>query len=141
MPNSQIDQRDREAFEAWQESVGDWREGGLDAWLAALRYARGGDMVMVPVKPPIGLLVSIAMRLDHSFGMNMPTLTKDGFVNETDEEWYQRQRVLITDAGRAYDEIVGEGFYAPDKEQWYVGHLAPEWNVTLDAAQGEKEKP
>ena len=66
-------------------------------------------------QPSDGLLASIAMRLDHSFGIQGSLEPNDHFEN--------RQYHLLCDARRAVDEITGRGFYHPRKEQDYVSMI------------------
>lgn len=80
----------------------------------------GGDgMVRVPREPSIGLLVSIACRLDHSFYAQRTGMSPF-ILDESDDEFRRRQQSLLADAKRAHEEIVGKGFYAPEREDYYV---------------------
>lgn len=72
----------------------------------------------LPREASLGLLVSIAMRLDHGFGMRRV------LPEESEEAFHRRQHVLLLDAARAYEEIAGTGFYRPDREHLYVVQVA-----------------
>lgn len=67
--------------------------------LAELR--RGVEVTRSPSK---GLMVSIAMRLHHDFGL----LTD------------RRKELVLSDVRRMFDEISGNGFYRPEKESEYA---------------------
>lgn len=69
------------------------------------------ELQQKPLEPPLGLLVSIAMRLDHSF------LCKNFY--ETDDQFRRRQEILLQDAKRAWAEINGKGFWSPDNNTGY----------------------
>lgn len=92
-----------------------------------------------------GLTASIAMRLDHSFGIHRFSFETGG--NETNGELYERQQKLLKKAKYAYgfilngsddpnigesdnrrikDEMFGEGFYSPERDGWYCGWLQKE---------------
>lgn len=81
--------------------------------------------VLVPVEPHLGVLVSMAVCLDHGFGL----LAAD------------RQESRLHDMRKLYDEVVGRGYYRPDNEGYYQGFLKPEgagptmpgnWPITYD---------
>lgn len=59
------------------------------------------DTVAVPVNPPEGLLASMAMRWDHSFGLQ----------DERTRTFMKLQMYQV------YEEVVGRGFYQYTKEQ------------------------
>lgn len=65
----------------------------------------------LPTKPPLGLIVSIALRLDHGLFQLAP--------GETPEEHENRKRMAMSDAVRAYEEISGQGFWSPERNQFY----------------------
>lgn len=64
--------------------------------------------VMVSKEPPEGLLVSMAMRQRHDFGL----------LSE------EEQRFLLAGMRKAYEEISGEGFYSAEREGEYLAALA-----------------
>jgi len=70
---------------------------------------------LVPVDPPPGLLVSMAMRLHHDFGVDARAMgvIKTGW---TDAE----RAALLGDMRKLYEEVVGLGFYHPDREEAYL---------------------
>lgn len=59
--------------------------------------------VMVPVEPHLGVLVSMAVCLDHGFGL-LPV---------------ERQESRLYDMRKLYDEVVGKGYYQPTREEYY----------------------
>ena len=69
----------------------------------------------LPVNPPKGLLVSMAMRMDHSFGLEQQEMI--GFkVGLSKNEKIQ----LLKDMRRVYEEIIGTGFYKGNSEEKYA---------------------
>lgn len=94
---------------------------GLAAIVAAMAPPEG--YVLVPVEPTEGRLMSMALRSDHALG----------FPGYYDQEMLrypggpthqQRLEAAISDARRHYEEVVGTGFYSPDKEASYAAMLA-----------------
>lgn len=115
-----LDANNSENAEMEQED-GVWSDKQARAdmgFVAALVNAyRAGELV-APLserrqsEPPPGLLVSIALRLDH--GLFMPQLGED-------EEGHKRRiEVTLSDARRAWEECSGNGFYSPEREAGYV---------------------
>lgn len=90
--------------------------------------------VILPLTP--GLLISMAMRLDHSFGISMGMFEKEDLstkqVNRLNDVIpYYRRRLQITNSATGTDaqlgeEVSGRGFYKPDREDWYQGMATPE---------------
>jgi len=64
------------------------------------------------IEAPYGLLVSIAMRLDHSFLMGP-------MLSESHEQWNRRREMVLADAKRALEEISGKGFWSPENNADY----------------------
>lgn len=65
-----------------------------------------------------GLLMSIALRLDHAIGM--PGYYDQEILGGKPGDHARRLEMLLSDARRAYEEITGTGFYSPDKEAAYA---------------------
>ena len=65
------------------------------------------DMVMVPREPTEGLLVSMAMRYRHDFGV-----LDSGM-----------QHSILIDMRKLHEEVVGEGFYRFEREAEYKAML------------------
>ena len=63
-----------------------------------------------PPRPDIALLVSMAIRGHHGFGL----------LGKRD------QLRVLQDMERLWEEVVGEGFYSPDKADFYMSQLAKE---------------
>jgi hypothetical protein len=80
------------------------------AALDALGYA------LVPVQPSTGLLVSMAMRWDHSFGL--PAYDFGGIQMGYTPEM---RASLLVSMGQLHEEVVGTGFYRADREARYTG--------------------
>ena len=69
----------------------------------------------LPKEPPIGLLMSMAIRYDHALGM--PGYY-DQFGEEGDHE--KQLRVALITMRQLCEEVSGQGFYAPEKEEAYA---------------------
>ncbi len=90
--------------------------------------------VIFPITP--GLLISMAMRLDHSFGVSLGIFEDEDLptkqvklLNEVIP--YYRRRLQITNSATGTDaqlgeEISGQGFYRPEREDQYQGMATPE---------------
>jgi hypothetical protein len=100
----------------------------LSAEQSALAALSG---VRVPVEPTDGLLMSIAMRFDHAIAM--PGFYDQQMLGGKPGDHARRLSSLIADARRAHEEIVGKGFYAPEREDDYKASL-------LAASQGERDR-
>lgn len=61
-----------------------------------------------PEKPDPALLVSMAMRINHGFGL-MDRMA---------------QNSLLTDMSKVWEEIVGRGYYSPENASRYLRELA-----------------
>lgn len=72
------------------------------ALLAMFREARSHGVF----EPTPGLLMSMALRYDHSIAMPIHA---------------DRLRVMLDKMEQVYEEVVGLGFYKPDKEAEYAG--------------------
>ncbi len=73
------------------------------------------DTITVPTKPPHALLVSMAMRLYHDFGMDSPIMADGSTPDPLCCGWTPEARAnLLLDMERLYEEIVGQGFYRWD---------------------------
>jgi hypothetical protein len=99
------------------------RGSGLGEVIADLRlmltteHSREG-IVSLPLEPQPGLLMSMALRLDHALGC-------PGHYDMPGESMHaQRQQVAIGDMRKVYEEVVGLGFYRPEKEDEYSGMVA-----------------
>ncbi|SDJ39265.1 hypothetical protein SAMN05216605_12838 [Pseudomonas abietaniphila] len=87
----------------------------------ALRKEREGK-VLVSLQPSPGLLMSMAIRNDHALGC-------PGYYDQTimgrkrGYEGVSHARMLecaLTEMRKLYEEVVGAGFYSPEKEAGYV---------------------
>lgn len=72
------------------------------------------DTITIPTAPPRELLVSMAMRIRHDFGIDKPDygdgLTTFGIAGMTQRE----REVLLAEMEQLYEEVVGKGFYRWD---------------------------
>lgn len=100
----------------------------LVAEIAALTPPEG--YVLVPVEPTPGLLMSMAIRSDHALGCpgyyDQEMFTAGGHVGH--------QRILevaISEARKQHEEVVGTGFYTPEREAGYAAMLAARPEVKL----------
>jgi hypothetical protein len=84
--------------------------------LRDLRWALSAASETRQSEPPKGLLVSIALRLDH--GLFLP-----GFA-ETEEEHKRRVQSALADARRAWEECSGNGFWSPERNAAYEEGLS-----------------
>jgi hypothetical protein len=71
--------------------------------------------------PSPGLMASMALRLDHRFGM-YPA---------------ERQLMILADVRSCWEEMVGEGFYTRDRESFYASMIKPVEGPTLDWAEDD----
>lgn len=61
----------------------------------------------LPKEPPRELLVSMAMRLRHDFGMDRIEMFPGHYMGLSPEE----RREILVDMERLYEEVAGHGFY------------------------------
>lgn len=71
---------------------------------AALPSADPPGTVRVPLEPPYGLLVSMALRHNHGFGL----------LEEA------ARQILIDDMRKVHEEVVGRGFYVKERDPMYT---------------------
>lgn len=90
------------------------RERYLERSRAALTTALA-DHVVVPREPTRGLLISMALRMDHAFGAPEQEPIPGMKLGHTDSY----REVVLRDLAKAYEEVVGDGFYAPEREEYY----------------------
>ncbi|HEY8878262.1 MAG TPA: hypothetical protein VIN03_11900 [Roseateles sp.] len=86
------------------------------------------DMVLVPRVPTPGLLMSMALRYDHGLGL-------PGYYDEVQHllpkghpqkgiTHARRLESTITTMRQLHEEVVGAGFYRPEREAGYAAQLA-----------------
>lgn len=90
---------------------------------------------LLPEKPPHELLVSMAMRLDHSFGLDRHEVLPGYHQGYTPE---QRAAVLV-DMARLYEEVSGRGFYRWGQTPPDPLYTSVEVAVPPDEAQEERD--
>lgn len=118
----------------------DQDQNGLDSYLSRLAFDRRLDEFLrtcegegvdpklmqevllervLPKVPSPGLLMSIAVRLDHGLGMSgyydNPIFRAAGTASHL-----RRLRWALREARKVYSEVSGNGFYHPEREQQYV---------------------
>lgn len=82
--------------------------------------AKAREAVNLPKEPPIGLLMSIAIRLDHGLGI-------PGYYDQFEPGGHEiKLKLALSDARRAYEEISGQGFYRPERDTQYAAIAAYE---------------
>jgi hypothetical protein len=84
---------------------------------------RNKTMVAIPKTPTPGILMSMALRVDHGLGC-------PGYYDQFNVSHARRLEVALSDARKQYEEIAGTGFYHIDREEYYLS-LIPE-NVEVD---------
>ena len=83
---------------------------------AAISAIEQAGMAVVPVEPPRGLLVSMALRSKHDFLM-APQQLYSFTIGGTKPE--HRENVLSS-MRQLHEEVVGTGFWSPDRDAGYV---------------------
>ncbi len=73
--------------------------------------------------PSVGLLVSMAIRLDHGLGCpgyyDSPAFSASGLTHK------RRLEAAMSTARQLWEEVAGVGFYSPAREAYYVGLAQP----------------
>lgn len=75
-------------------------------------------MVMVPKEPSIGLLTSMAIRDDHALAI--PGAYDQPFYSNSGITHADRLKSAIRSMRQIYEEVVGSGFYSPEREEYYL---------------------
>ena len=78
--------------------------------------AAARENVAVPLEPPYELLVSMAIRYDH--GLGCPGYY-DSFPIQLGATHKQRLDSTISVMRQLYEEVVGKGFYSPERADYY----------------------
>jgi hypothetical protein len=90
--------------------------------LDAAAPAQAGEWVTVPREAPPGLLVSMAIRADHGLGCpgyyDTPMFSSDGIGHK------RRMEAAVATARQMHEEVVGTGFYTPEREASYAAMLS-----------------
>lgn len=71
----------------------------------AVRYAKAIREAVLPKEPSLSLLASMALRVNHGFAL--------------DDE--RSQQVQLADMRKVYEEVAGNGFYNPERTEYYRG--------------------
>jgi hypothetical protein len=83
------------------------------------------DTTGLPKEPPLGLLMSMAIRYDH--GLGCPGYYDQPMMQAAVSypiSHQQRLQATITTMRQLYEEVAGYGFYSPKREDDYAA-LAP----------------
>lgn len=73
--------------------------------------------VLVPREPPTELLVSMAVRQDH--GLGVPGYYDQPIFGAENLGHHRRMESALSDMRKLYEEVVGDGFYAPEHAERY----------------------
>lgn len=108
------------------ELAAEYARGRNDGWDAAKLHSTqqppaanaAQDVVTIPVKPTDGLLMSMAIRYDHALGCDgyydHPLFADSGITHK------ERLDGAIRRMRQLHEEVVGAGFYRPEKESDYA---------------------
>jgi len=79
----------------------------------------------LPEEPPIGLLMSMAIRYDHA--LMSPDYYDQSIFGEDVEKGNHEKilRATLATMRQLYEEVSGHGFYSPEKEEEYAA-LVPD---------------
>jgi hypothetical protein len=90
--------------------------------------ARGSPVIEIqltsaetPEQPSRGLLMSMAIRLDH--GLGVPGYYDQDIFGSNAPTHQQRLDAAITTARQMWEEVVGRGFYRPEKDAEYAARF------------------
>jgi hypothetical protein len=86
----------------------------LEDEVASLREQAG----KLPKEPPLGLLVSMALRQDH--GLGVPGYYDSQFFGGTNPSHKQRMESAVRSMRQLYEEVSGHGFWSPENDCEYV---------------------
>ena len=71
----------------------------------------------LPKEPPLGLLMSMALRYDHGLGC------PEYYDMFGEGEHVKRLESTLTTMRQLYEEVSGYGFYSPEREEFYTDML------------------
>lgn len=97
---------------------------GTDAH-SVLRALATAGLCVIPREPPDGLLVSMALRLDHGLLAPQTQIAKLregatlGDILETPEQMQRRVQMRLSNMRKVYEEVSGTGFYSWEREPHY----------------------
>lgn len=95
-------------------------EDGNKDWIPLYRRAEGAANAapVAPTEPPPGLLMSMALRMDH--GLGVPGYYDQQMFGSEAPSHKQRLEAALITARQMWEEVTGHGFYRPEKEPEYV---------------------
>jgi hypothetical protein len=79
----------------------------------------------LPKEPPLGLLMSMAIRYDHALGIP-GYYDQQIFEGEGNCGHMKRLQSTLTTMSQLYEEVAGYGFYQPSKETIYASKVPEE---------------
>ncbi len=86
---------------------------------AIIALSHEDGYVLVPVEPTPGCLMSMALRSDHALGC--PGYYDQEMLRYPGAPTHQQKLdAALREARQQYEEVVGRGFYSPEKEQSYA---------------------
>lgn len=92
-----------------------------------------------PKEPPLGLLMSMAMRYDHGLGCpgyyDSPMFAGQGVSHA------QRVESTLRTMRQLYEEVSGYGFYRPEKEADYAAMIETPSPLNPESSQVSKQEP
>lgn len=75
----------------------------------------------LPKEPPPGLLMSMAIRYDHSLGL--PGYYDQKMFQPLSTTHAEKLEATLAIMRQIYEEVSGHGFWSPEKEQLYKERL------------------
>lgn len=109
----------------WEDLDEEEQRATLELHAAALAALRKTHAV-VPREPSDGLLMSMALRYDHGLGL-------PGYYDMSDTPHAQRLESTLGTMRQLHEEVVGTGFYQPEKDDQYRAMLI---KASEDSAHG-----
>lgn len=105
-----------------REQLGNLGAAELAAAQAAVRLALDhmaqAGLVLVPQEPTPGLLMCMAIRHDHALGC--PGYYDQPLFAGQLGSHQKRLDAALREMKKLHEEVVGQGFYRPDRERAYV---------------------
>lgn len=91
-------------------SAGNLPPTNVIASMPPVKPPRAPDTITIPTTPPRALLVSMAIRMRHDFGVDKAVGTWGCGFTAGERE------VLIVEMAQLYEEVAGRGFYQWTKD-------------------------
>jgi len=81
---------------------------------------------IVPTKPTDGLLISMAIRYDQTFGLNSGNIYPGGHTPDSRKRLIDKMKLL-------HEEVVGLGCYDPAREDYYTSLVLSGWTIPFNS--------